>query len=601
MPAPQKARQEPSKVRQEPSKARLLTITTAVTLAMFVALVAFAHVLNEAGLLSMFRYIVFLACGLVFAQVAFFFKKESQASLQYKTRNLVVKLGGQAAIAALVVLGNYWFVPKDEQILPPQGIFGYVVHGTNPELPVKETKISIYGGPEAQTSDAGGFKMEKIVIQNQPQTAGDPITFAVNGWVIFDPYIGDRGRMYLPKPGTEPIKLRVLKQGDPAFLSSNSIEKILGHKTFLFENANKSYQSKAKAWNVFLNARAHEIGFPPEKLNSAVQDWTKQWAATGGSDYEKGLAALYNNDIVQAQKYFNTALKTGKDDIQVNVAAAYAQYQAGNYTESIRLLTPLQKDPSLKKALTIIKDPENQSYLQSPGNQLEERTTDFVRSMGAGNFKVITDTYDDALASDILAKRQMPLPEALGSTWQKLITNFGPFQGIDDVQVETRKNSTVALAVARFQNGRANIEFAYELTPSGKLCALWLQQAPSRMMSPGREPCPGDASTKPLPGPSASPVPSPGRTIAACSTEGQLKSPSSDKVVQLRFTNNSTAPARVFWIGYDGKRALYHALNPGQTATQVTFAGHMWVVAGTNGECRQIVTAGQDASDVVIK
>lgn len=521
--------------------------------------------------------------------------------MQYKTRNLVVKLGGQAAIAALVVMGNYWLVPKDEQVLPPQGIFGYVVHGTNPELPVKGTKISIYGGPEAQTTDAGGFKMEKVVIQNQPQTAGDPITFAVNGWVIFDPYIGERGRMYLPKPGTEPIKLRVLQKGDPNFLSSNAIEKILSHKTFVFENANKSYQSKVKAWNIFLDARAREIGFSPDKLKSAVQDWTKQWSSKGGTDYQKGLAALYNNDITQAQQYFITALKDGKSDIQVNVAAAYAQYQAGNNAESIRLLTPLQKDPTLKKALTIVKDPDNQSYLQSPGNQLEARTTDYVRSMAANNFKTITDTYNDALARDISARRRIPLPEALSSTWQNLITNLGPFQGIEDVQVDKRRDSTVALAIARFQKGKANIEFAYELPPSQKLCALWLQLSPSRMMPPGREPCSASTPLKSSPTPFASPVPVPRPATPACSAESGLKSPASDKVVRLTFANTSNSTVHMFWINYDGKRELYHVLKPGTTATQVTFADHLWVVAGADDVCRQIVVAGEGPSDVAIK
>ena len=597
MPAPQKA-------RQEPSKARLLTITTVVTLAMFVALVVFAQMLKEAGLLSMFRYIVFLACGLVFAQVAFFFKKESQASLQYKTRNIVVKLGGQAAIAAIVVVGNYWLVPKDEPIpSPPQGIFGYVVHGTNPELPVKKTKILIYGGPEEETSDEGGFKIEKIIIQNQPQTAGDPITFAVNGWVISDPYLGERGRMYLPKPGTEPIKLRVLQQGDPAFLSSNSIEKILSHKTFLFDNADKSFKSRVKSWNTFLDARASEIGFSSDKLKAAVQDWTKKWASDGGgTDYEKGLTALYNNDITKAQQYFNLALKNRKEDIQTNIAAAYTQYQAGNSTESIRLLTPLQQDPKLKKALTVVKDSANQSYLQGPVNEFEERTTNFVRSMAAGDFKNITDTYNEGLARDVSARRQMPLPEALGSRWQSFITNLGPFQGIEDVQVNTGHNSAVALAIVQFRHGKVNIEFAYELPPSQKLCALWFQLAPLRTWPQGQTPdCSANAPFQSSPPPVSSPPPAPVRTTAACSEEAQLKSPSSNKVVQLRFMNNSADPVRVFWIDYDGKRTLYHALNPSQIVSQTTFAGHIWLVAGSNGECRQIVIAGQDASDVTIK
>ena len=116
MPATKTAPQQPSKSSQGPTKARLLTATTAVTVVLFILLVVFAQVLKDAGLLSMFRYIVFLACGLVFAQVVFFFKKESEAEVRYKTKNVVVKLGGQAAMAALVVAGNYWLVPKEDNL-----------------------------------------------------------------------------------------------------------------------------------------------------------------------------------------------------------------------------------------------------------------------------------------------------------------------------------------------------------------------------------------------------------------------------------------------------------------------------------------------------
>jgi hypothetical protein len=519
LPATKKAPQQPSNPPQGPTKAGLLTATTAVTVVLFILLVVFAHVLKDAGLLSMFRYIVFLACGLVFAQVVFFFKKESEAEVKYKTKNVAIKLGGQAAMAALVVAGTYWLVRDDPPPPLPQGIFGYVVHGTDLEEPVRRAKLIIYGGPETQTSDSGAFSIDKIVVRNQPQTAGDPITFNVSNWIIFDPYLGERGRMYLPKPSTEPIKLRVLKQGDPAFLSGSSIEKILGHKAFLFDARKKSNvpnpradraQASAREWNIFLDARAKEIGFRSDQLKAAVSGWTQKWTLGQETDYRKGLAALYHNDLAAARKYLNNALSASKGDVQTSVAAAYTEYQLGNYTEAARLLGPLKKDPLLNEDLTIVKDPANQTNLQEPENptgrttkyiiqapptrtqdpetlykaDLDQRARQLVLAMAAGNFKTVTDTYTDGLGKYISNKRQMPLPDALRSTWQVLIDRFGQFEGIEDPQLELNRNPVVALVICRFQNGRANIEVVFEPKPSHKTCNLFLQQAPGRLWPP---------------------------------------------------------------------------------------------------------------------
>jgi hypothetical protein len=610
LPAPKKALQEATRSRQEPTKARLLTATTAVTVVLFILLVVFARVLKDAGLLSMFRYIVFLACGLVFAQVVFFFKRESEAEVKYKTKNVAVKLGGQAAMAALVVVGNYWLVPKEDPPLMPQGLFGYVVHGTDLEEPVRRTKIGIYGGPESETSDSGAFRIEKIVIQNQPQTAGDPITFNVSDWVVFDPYVGERGRMYLPKPSTEPIKLRVLKQGDPAFLSGSSVEKMLGHKTFLFETARKLNGSHQRAdsqltvaeWNRFLEARALEIGFAPDKLKTAVRGWTSKWTVTEETDYRKGLAALYNNDLIRAQRYFSSALNNAKGDLQVTVAAAYTEYQIGNYAESSRLLTPLQKDPVLKKDLAIVKGPHNQSDLERPDNPLEQRTREIVRLMATGNFKAITETYTEGLASYISAKRQMPLPEALGSTWQGLTDRLGPFQKIEGVQVELNRDPVVALAVSKFLNGEVNVEIVFERPPSYKICNLYLQPAPTRMWSPERA---SNCLISPVPQASSAPLAdsrlAPAVEPAGCTAEARLKSPSSKDVAQIRFVNTGSAPVHIFWISYEGKRTFYQALQPGQTYVQTTYVGHAWVVAGTGEDCHRVVMAGQGLMEVAVQ
>ena len=56
----------------------------------------------------------------------------------------------------------------------------------------------------------------------------------------------------------------------------------------------------------------------------------------------------------------------------------------------------------------------------------------------------------------------MAPPDALRSTWQGLIDRLGPYERIEDVQLELNRNPVVALVICGFQNGKANIEVVFE-------------------------------------------------------------------------------------------------------------------------------------------
>jgi hypothetical protein len=231
---------------------------------------------------------------------------------------------------------------------------------------VKDVAVGIYGGPAAVTKGSGEFTIEKIVVQNQPKNAGDPVTFNVNGWVIRDPYVGTRGRLFLPKPGSEPIKIRVLRRGDPLFLGGGSIEKILAQRTFEFETGTQQPRrpqrpqaSGAKTrqeWDTFLVGPASEIGFPLDQVKNAISRWT----LTANTNYRKGLAALYEDNVGQAADYFQEAAKQAPPgDLYVTVASAYTEYRRGNYAESVRLLNQLNpKDPLIQENLQVVSHPE---------------------------------------------------------------------------------------------------------------------------------------------------------------------------------------------------------------------------------------------------
>src|SRR5713226_2310283 len=98
---------------------------------------------------------------------------------------------------------------------------GFVSDGRS--IPIRRTEIHIHNGPGSTTTDSGDFTIKDLPAHIK---VGSPVTFLVKGWIIDDPYVGSRGRTYLPDPGSESLKIVVRKEGDQAFLSPLSIEKM---------------------------------------------------------------------------------------------------------------------------------------------------------------------------------------------------------------------------------------------------------------------------------------------------------------------------------------------------------------------------------------
>ncbi|MFL6313611.1 MAG: tetratricopeptide repeat protein [Terriglobales bacterium] len=270
------------------------------------------------------------------------------------------------------------------------------------------------GGNSGQTRELCSFDIPDL---KEPIRVGFPVTFRVAGWVINDPYVGTRGRVYLPDPNAESINIYVLKSGDKALLSRPSIEKMLGQRAFFFDTSSpnagalRGMESSGAAspvrlsqqgfdarlgssqkslayralevvlpfsinvetdWKAFLAGQAQEIGFPPKVLEDAVQEWVRDPKTV----YEVGLVALYNNDFEQAAARFEESLAKKKDDFQLTISAAYAEYKRGKYEESIKLLRPLAaahpQDPLLRANLDAAQvglNRETASYSQVPENR----------------------------------------------------------------------------------------------------------------------------------------------------------------------------------------------------------------------------------------
>ena len=94
------------------------------------------------------------------------------------------------------------------------------------EEPVRQAIVRVRNAGGDKTTDSGEF----TIALPQQFKVGFPITFEVTGWVIIDPFVNDRGRIYLPAPEAETVLIKVVRQGDARLLSASSIQKLLEKK-----------------------------------------------------------------------------------------------------------------------------------------------------------------------------------------------------------------------------------------------------------------------------------------------------------------------------------------------------------------------------------
>lgn len=73
-----------------------------------------------------------------------------------------------------------------------------------------------------------------------------------------------------------------------------------------------------------------------------------------------------------------------------------------------------------------------------------------------------------------------------------------------------------------------------------------------------------------------------------CELFGSAKSINSNVPITVTFNNTSGAFRHVTWLDYNGRPVAYHALNPGQSAVQQTYAGHPWMTTDGPGNCVDI-------------
>lgn len=81
-----------------------------------------------------------------------------------------------------------------------------------------------------------------------------------------------------------------------------------------------------------------------------------------------------------------------------------------------------------------------------------------------------------------------------------------------------------------------------------------------------------------------------GKTLA-CDVFPGIKTPGGDSTASVTFTNDTDMMRSVMWIDFKGQPQPYFNLDPGQSQTQPTSAGAVWMMTDGPGNCAELYVA----------
>jgi tetratricopeptide (TPR) repeat protein len=371
--------------------------------------------------------------------------------------------------------------------------------------PVGGTQIFIHDGPSSVSTKYGDFRIDNIP---PPFTVGFPVTFEVVDWVIEDPFVGKRGRIYLPDPKAEPISLVVCRPGDEAFLQAPSIEKILGSRVFFFETHAKSRPADTRPsqetltheafrersvyiqdasrlrpanfrspapdethrwqimsdWDEFLSDRAKEIRIPKQRLIAAIE----QWSTKVKTNYQKGLLALYRDDYALAAESFNQALKEGNAPVeQLYMSLAYGEYRKGNFLGAQSLLQRLidlhPQDPILQESFDAVHRRSEKMAKPSSGSD-DARfgiAREVLSDMENENYEAVYSLFEDDYS-----RGQIP-----GSSVKYAFSVKGKLISIGSQNIAQLRDESLYVTKCNFERGA--VDFIIRFGATNRISGLW--------------------------------------------------------------------------------------------------------------------------------
>jgi hypothetical protein len=182
--------------------------------------------------------------------------------------------------------------------------------------PVASTNVRLVSFTENVTTPKGDFVLS-IPAGLHP---GDPVTLAVDGWVVRDPYQGGvPGGMFLPRNALAPIRVVVLPQSAAA-LKGDMVQRVAEQHAFSMVFVNSS--ARPRTFDQFAAAVAPRFKTEGPTVERAFNDWGE----AAKDPYSAGLYSLMRDRFKDATNQLRKV-----ETVPAQVALGLAQFRLEDF------------------------------------------------------------------------------------------------------------------------------------------------------------------------------------------------------------------------------------------------------------------------------
>ena len=304
--------------------------------------------------------------------------------------------------AALVVVG-YLCLFDSPPLAAEQGILRLFIVDTG-EQPIPGVVLTCQGpgGTTPVTTTVGKTRLRLASSTAPGDWLALQILDAASGgsWVFISPW---NGRVLVPpfeEAAENYLPLVLAKRSDRAMLEdSGALAAITASIIEEVQRKSRAYDKiTAEQRQRILDDQAAQFGLPPEEVDEAIRSWQKRTQ----NPYEKGLAALYEENYPEATLHLRASLEMREKELATALAgvvdAAFflgqSLHHQGKFREAVEALSRADAlGPGDGRILTALGDAQHQAGDLEPAEDTLRRALEAHRGKLGDSYPEVIDSW----------------------------------------------------------------------------------------------------------------------------------------------------------------------------------------------------------------
>jgi len=246
-----------------------------------------------------------------------------------------------------------------------QGWLVVSVEDVDNRVPIKGIAIALrgFGGP-ARTTDTGVARLP-LPTTTAPGSPVELLVVAPPDWAMVAPLEGKTAVPSFDNEAINYVGVGLIKKGSQAALKHPAAVRAIAEGATLHMGPKKAGQNSVtvEQRQAALRAEASRLGFAPKELDAAI----RAWGTTATSDFDRGLAFLYEGNYAQATPNLERAAASRRETVGVRSAASNRVGGGSGANPHFVLVAARVEDSLLERAAKAAQtnDPHGAAHLRA--------------------------------------------------------------------------------------------------------------------------------------------------------------------------------------------------------------------------------------------